>query len=164
MEKAVAPKEPEAVKPEASNVVAIVAGTRTGLKTTKSGVLMTNATTEPPRVIAENVKRASAAPAAKTAWIISNIFGMIKLNGWDLIWWNGLWFGGRKKWGFIKKEWKSTWTLRYTFMLHAKRSEWNWRYVLRHVTVVSLFSSVDCHGFWPFPCVMILISYRIQTT
>lgn len=60
-------KEPEAVKPEASNVVAIVAGTRTGLKTTKSGVLMANATTEPPRVIAENVKRASAAPAAKTA-------------------------------------------------------------------------------------------------
>lgn len=67
MVRAVAPKEPVAVRPVASKVVAIVAGTRTGLNMTKSGVLMANATAEPPRVIPASTKRTSAVPTAKTA-------------------------------------------------------------------------------------------------
>ena len=59
---AMAPMEPEAVKPIASKAVAIVAGTRIGLKMTKSGVVTANPTAEPPRVIPASTKRANAAP------------------------------------------------------------------------------------------------------
>lgn len=66
MLRAVIPEPPEAVKPVASKVVAIVAGTRTGLNMTKSGVLTANAKADPPRVIPATAKRATAATPAKT--------------------------------------------------------------------------------------------------
>lgn len=61
------PEPPEAAKPVANKVVATVAGTRTGLNMRNSGVLTANAKADPPRVIPETTKRATADKAAKTA-------------------------------------------------------------------------------------------------
>lgn len=68
---AATPKPPEATKPVARRAVAMRAGTRTGLKITKSGVAMVRAITVPARVKPERMRReppAVAAVAAFTIW------------------------------------------------------------------------------------------------
>lgn len=64
---AVTPRATVAVAPPTTRVVAIVAGTRIGLKMTKSGVAMVSPTIEAPKVIPANSKKTTdAAPAITT--------------------------------------------------------------------------------------------------
>lgn len=77
--RAVAPKEPPAVNPVVKTTVAIVAGTRTGLNMTKSGVLTANATAEPARVIPAKPMKTTEATEAIIILITSNN-GMRKEN------------------------------------------------------------------------------------
>lgn len=92
---AVTPNKATAERLVAKRVVAIVAGTRTGLNITKRGVATINPTTETARVTPAKANKTAVTMTALTTWKTwkigmrrESIFLDIDLdyNGWNLVW------------------------------------------------------------------------------